>query len=916
MTQATLQRKCACSAAAAPCARCADSRSTLQRKGAGALVPGALPGVVGRVLATPGRPLEARTRELMQSRFGYDFSSVRVHSDREAHASADAVHARAYTAGRHVVLGPEAPPPSTPAGLHLLAHELAHVVQQSRGGPPPGIDGDPALEHDADRVAADVVAGRAARVGGASGAGIARDAKPAGEVVYEVDFPEGNKRLTAAEFEEHKARALRALQSDLKRVADLSDNGRQSQTDMLKEYHGGVESLTDALKKPKALIGIASDIWGDTTPPYIGMWSHAKTQVAIGLQAVDRGDLRAAAYALRTADQQYRDAMAEWNAYRAKTIGGAEHLASNLETVRDVSFAIALTAGAVLAAPVVAGIAVTAGATGTGLTLATAGGTALVTGAGGTVLGGGSTALASAANDGKVDWAGTRRDATKFGKQGVVTGLTAGLGRALGAAGKAAELGKPLAQAAVRRCVTEAGINVTGEITSELLDRLAPTESEADKAAAASKALIPPKARAMLIGCVGGALGVSTGHLRSGTAKVADKAIGAGVSFADAKLQGRSNEEALLAATQSTVTSHLIGHGQQHTDAAAAKKAAAVRPADAAPVAEAVPATATARAKPAPRPDKPKASIRSEDAKASKETANGHRAVVTPEGVGVCSPSPCPVIHVEYKAELDASPELKQWNERVQAMRTANPEAAAVQAAALVNTLQAQRNNAARAGSMPRDNTLDAAVDAAFAPNTTRKGGRSYLDADAATDSTRKRVPGEPKPKVDIEDLVPTAEERQREHPQRAAAARVRTVQGRRISDHPELEALWNSASAEVQAARGPLSGSNYKEHYNEARNKFWDSVRADAKARAIFENAGFDFEDSPAPLLRVKDPSKVPVEERRVSLDHNIEKKIDWRLALDPGNLTFEMQTPNATREIKQARHPELRPGHTPAPD
>jgi hypothetical protein len=67
----------------------------------------------------------------MEHGFGHDFSSVRVHADSQAARSADDVDARAYTVGSHVVFGGGHYAPHTRTGLHLLAHELAHVVQQS-----------------------------------------------------------------------------------------------------------------------------------------------------------------------------------------------------------------------------------------------------------------------------------------------------------------------------------------------------------------------------------------------------------------------------------------------------------------------------------------------------------------------------------------------------------------------------------------------------------------------------------------------------------------------------------------------------------------------------------------------------------------------------------------------------------------
>ncbi len=66
----------------------------------------------------------------MSSRFGYDFSRVRIHTNRKAAESARAVNAQAYTVGKDVVLGSESHTMQTSEGNMLLAHELVHVVQQ------------------------------------------------------------------------------------------------------------------------------------------------------------------------------------------------------------------------------------------------------------------------------------------------------------------------------------------------------------------------------------------------------------------------------------------------------------------------------------------------------------------------------------------------------------------------------------------------------------------------------------------------------------------------------------------------------------------------------------------------------------------------------------------------------------------
>lgn len=87
--------------------------------------------VLSDVLTAQGNPLDANTRAFMESRFQKDFSHVRLHSGAQASASAGAVQARAFTVGNHVVFGAGEYAPGTSAGRALLAHELAHVVQQS-----------------------------------------------------------------------------------------------------------------------------------------------------------------------------------------------------------------------------------------------------------------------------------------------------------------------------------------------------------------------------------------------------------------------------------------------------------------------------------------------------------------------------------------------------------------------------------------------------------------------------------------------------------------------------------------------------------------------------------------------------------------------------------------------------------------
>src|SRR5260370_2567321 len=83
-----------------------------------------------------GQPLDTATRAFQEPRVGHDFSRVRVHTDAQAAESARELGARAYTGGKNLVFGERQYAPETEGGRGLLAHELAHVIQQRLGDTP------------------------------------------------------------------------------------------------------------------------------------------------------------------------------------------------------------------------------------------------------------------------------------------------------------------------------------------------------------------------------------------------------------------------------------------------------------------------------------------------------------------------------------------------------------------------------------------------------------------------------------------------------------------------------------------------------------------------------------------------------------------------------------------------------------
>lgn len=134
-----------------------------QEAGRDKSAPTEVSSLVQDVLGSPGQPLEPPLRDEMEQRFSHDFSSVRVHQDAAAAESASHVNALAYTVGDHLVFGQNQYAPSSGEGQELLAHELAHVVQQrsnTHASDETHVLESKSAETEANRAASSVRAGR------------------------------------------------------------------------------------------------------------------------------------------------------------------------------------------------------------------------------------------------------------------------------------------------------------------------------------------------------------------------------------------------------------------------------------------------------------------------------------------------------------------------------------------------------------------------------------------------------------------------------------------------------------------------------------------------------------------------------------------------------------------------------------
>jgi len=119
------------------------------------------------VLSSTGRSLDASIQRAMEDRMGDSLGDVRIHTGPQAAAACESINARAFTVGNHVAFNAGEYDPGSPEGQHVLAHELAHVRQQTGGAvsmlPQDDVelevDPDPTLEREAEETAQRVMQG-------------------------------------------------------------------------------------------------------------------------------------------------------------------------------------------------------------------------------------------------------------------------------------------------------------------------------------------------------------------------------------------------------------------------------------------------------------------------------------------------------------------------------------------------------------------------------------------------------------------------------------------------------------------------------------------------------------------------------------------------------------------------------------
>lgn len=588
-----------------------------------------------------------------------------------------------------------------------------------------------------------------------------------------------------------------------------------------------------------------------------------------------------------------------------RAMSAAGSIVSGLTITRNLSFAIALSIGAILAAPVVAAGVAGTGATGLLATGMTALGTGTVVGGEGFVLGfaGGAGGELVAGHGGRAALSTGLGEGRRVGEQGFAIGVgggaSVGLARNLGVSAVGLTRGAQLGRSAL----AGAGGNALGSFTGAALSDVPEGQSRAGfmlrstawgaglgafggAAGAGSQWLSSPAARfgvgvglPSLAG--GGATYLQTGDwsqsLQAGAQGLAvgGLAMRAPTGVTPAQQRAFQFGRGLASTTRAYTTAAMLGLSNVSPALRMGESPASVtlsdprqsglgvpaevqpRPAQPAQPASVQPAeqTAPGPVQPAQQVQPPQQAQRTSVQQAPAEQAQQPRLELSDRGV-----RPAPGTRTETQAAYRLRMGAQRWRAAVEA---------------------------AFAGDL---------ADQAQAPRVT--GGQSDPRIAGA------RVPGRPPARLDIENVPQLAGETQQQ-----AAARVRTVIGHTISEFPGMEQRWNDARASVLSRR-TLTQANSRELFDATREAFYRRLRGDPAAEQILNDAGLELAgaNSTAPRLQGA-PAGSRAAELTVSLDHVVERAADWQRALDANNLRFEFAAPNTDREIVQMRHPELRP-------
>ena len=270
-----------------------------------------------------GRPLDAESRGYFEGRFGYGLESVRIHADGRGAEAARSVGARAYTLGHHIVFAAGEFAPHSAGGRQLLAHELAHTIQQSRGGGArPGFSQESQTETGARQAAsAAISAGQGVvPVAGAASPGIAREARSLIGTVTP-------SRLSDEELQDEVLQVNTWLQANA-----LVDNER---VDHMTESLKRLEAEVNRRRAPKRA---PAKVRQPLLPTVTGGGEDLERAMKV-IDGIEPSTDRSNAYTMRFEGRQTTLTQAELDALRGRTVallnGNVRHIENESSNATD-----------------------------------------------------------------------------------------------------------------------------------------------------------------------------------------------------------------------------------------------------------------------------------------------------------------------------------------------------------------------------------------------------------------------------------------------------------------------------------------------------------------------------------------------------------------------------------------------------
>ncbi|MFC3959159.1 DUF4157 domain-containing protein [Halovivax cerinus] len=260
-----------------------------------------VPESVREVISSSGQSLDASIQRAVEERMGDSFGDVQIHTGPQAAKACEDINARAFTVGNHIAFNHGEYDPESPEGQHLLAHELAHVRQQTgaaismmpQANVELEIDPDPQLEREAEETAQRVMEGGELGIQrmGKTEVHVQRSVKGALSSIGSKLGLGGSTQEETSRFRElddgDLDETIAALVENQREIITTLENQERGTTDVVGEtagkgvVGGGIGFAVTTLTANPALGAIAAGMFSDVGKLLYGnLWDSGRDAIA------------------------------------------------------------------------------------------------------------------------------------------------------------------------------------------------------------------------------------------------------------------------------------------------------------------------------------------------------------------------------------------------------------------------------------------------------------------------------------------------------------------------------------------------------------------------------------------------------------------------------------------------------------